>query len=137
MTAPAAACFLDSSAVTKLIIEERESGALASRLSGCRLVGSALLVPEVSRAVRRVVGRRRDAQLAEVLDLLDLVTIDRGVLDSAADLAPAGMRTLDAIHLACALVLGGRITAFIGYDNRLLAAAHAAGLVVESPAPPG
>lgn len=55
------------------------------------------------------------------------------MLASAAELAPVSLRTLDAIHLASALTLVDRITAFIAYDDRLLAAGRAAGLAVESP----
>lgn len=126
-------CFLDSSAVTKLVVEEPESAALARRLAGHLLVGSALLVPEVSRAVHRVLGRTQDVLLAEVLGLVDLVAVDRAVLSAAADLAPANLRTLDAIHLASALMLGDRVDAVIAYDDRLLAAARTAGLPVEQP----
>lgn len=126
-------CFLDSSAVTKLVVEEPESAALARRLSGQLLVGSALLVPEVSRAVRRVLGRTQDVLLAEVLDLVDLVAVDRSVLAAAADLAPPSLRTLEAVHLASALMLGDRVDAVISYDDRLLAAARTAGLPVEQP----
>jgi predicted nucleic acid-binding protein len=127
-------CFLDSSAVTKLVVSEPESAALAERLSGQILVGSALLVTEVSRAVRRVLGRSHDDVLAEVLDVIDLVVVDRAVLSTAADLAPAGLRTLDALHLASALALGDRLDVLIAYDDRLLDAARAAGLAVEAPA---
>lgn len=127
-------CFLDSSAVTKLVVAEPESAALTRRLSGQVLVGSALLIAEVSRAVRRVLGHRHDDLLGEVLDLVDLVAVDRGVLSAAADLTPAGLRTLDAVHLASALVLGDRLDVLIAYDDRLLEAARAAGLAVERPA---
>lgn len=126
-------CFLDSSAVTKLVVQEPESAALAQRLSGQRLVGSALLVTEVSRAVRRVLGNSQDALLAQVLDAVDLVALDRAVLSAAADLAPATLRTLDAVHLASALVLGDRVDVVIAYDGRLLEAARDAGLPVEQP----
>lgn len=125
--------FLDSSAVTKLVIVEPESAALAERLAGQVLVASALLVTEVSRAVRRTVGRSHDSVLAEVLGLIDLVVVDRGILTAAADLEPASRRTLDAVHLASALALGDRVDALIGYDDRLLEAACAAGLAVERP----
>ncbi len=116
-------CFLDSSAVTKLVVREAESDVLAVRLAGCDLVGSALVVPEVSRAVRRVHGHDHDVLLGQVLDLIQLVAVDRAVLDSAAALTPASLRTLDAIHLASALLLAPRLDAFIAYDDRLLAAA--------------
>ena len=126
-------CFLDSSAVTKLVVAEPESSALTARLAGCALVGSALLVPEVTRAVRRAHGSRRDRVLAEVLDLVDLVAVDRTVLSHAAALAPASMGTLDSIHLASALMLRDRLTCLIAYDDRLSTAALEAGLSVEQP----
>lgn len=126
--------FLDSSAVTKLVVAEAESTALAERLSGHVLVASALLVPEVSRAVRRTVGRSHDVVLEQVLALIDLVVLDRAVLAAAADLEPASLRTLDALHLASALALGERLDVLVGYDERLLGAARAAGIRVEQPA---
>lgn len=126
-------CFLDSSAVTKLVVAEPESAALAERLAGQVLVGSALLVAEVSRAVHRALGRSHDAVLVQVLGLIDLVAVDRGVLSAAAALEPASLRTLDAVHLASALVLGDRLDVLIGYDERLLDAARVAGLAVERP----
>jgi predicted nucleic acid-binding protein len=57
------------------------------------------------------------------------------VLDDAL---PYGLlHTLDAIHLATAQVLAGRadaqMEAFVTYDKRLLAAAHAVGLPIASP----
>lgn len=126
-------CFLDSSAVTKLVVAEAESVALTTRLVGCDLVGSGLLVPEVTRAVRRVHGPPYDALLAQVLDVISLVAVDRVVLAAAADLTPPALRTLDAIHLASALVLGEHLDAFIAYDERLDAAARDAGLPAEQP----
>lgn len=126
-------CFLDSSAVTKLVVVEQESAVLARRLSGEHMVGSALLVPEVARAVRRVVGRLRDTLLADVLALIDLVAVDRALLAAAAELELASLRTLDAVHLASALALGDRVGVVIAYDERLLDAARTAGLAVERP----
>lgn len=125
--------FLDSSAATKLIVAEPESDALAERLTDHVLVGSALLVPEVSRAVHRTIGRAHDAVLAQVLGLIDLVMVDRAILTVAAELEPAGVRTLDAVHLASALSLGERLDTLIAYDERLLEAARVAGLAAERP----
>lgn len=126
--------FLDSSAVTKLVVVEPESAALAARLAGHVLVGSALLVTEVSRAVRRAVGRTHDDVLAGVLASIDLVVVDRSILNAATELQPVTLRTLDAVHLASALALGPRVAALVGYDDRLLDAARAAGIPVERPA---
>lgn len=127
------ALFLDSSAVTKLVVAEAESAALAERLTGQVLVGSALLVTEVSRAVHRTAGRAHDAVLAQVLELIDLVVIDRSILAAAAELEPVTLRTLDAVHLASALVLDDRLDALISYDDRLLDAAREAGVRTERP----
>lgn len=126
-------CFLDSSAATKLVVAEPESAALAARLEGRELVASGLLVPEVSRAVRRVHGHALDGVLAEVLDLIAYVAVDRPLLARAAELDPPALRTSDAVHLASALLLGPRLDAFVAYDDRLLEAARAAGLPVEHP----
>jgi len=42
-------------------------------------------------------------------------------------------RTLDAIHLAAALEIGQDLGVMLAYDSRLIAAAQAYGLAVESP----
>jgi hypothetical protein len=59
-----------------------------------------------------------------VLARLDLVAMNSRVLDVAASLPPSVTRTLDAIHLAAALVT---------YDDRLARAAVAAGITVVTP----
>jgi hypothetical protein len=43
------------------------------------------------------------------------------------------LRTLDALHLASAVLLSDELTVFIAYDQRLTSAAQAAGLVVATP----
>lgn len=60
--------------------------------------------------------------------------IDREVIDRAARLGPVELRSLDAIHLATALLLTPAPEVFCSYDARLSAAARAAGLHVEAPA---
>jgi predicted nucleic acid-binding protein len=56
------------------------------------------------------------------------------VLSKAASVKPVTLRTIDAIHLASALVLRRELTAFVSYDKRLHAAAKEAGLPTASPA---
>jgi predicted nucleic acid-binding protein len=67
---------------------------------------------------------------------LDLIPIDRAVQDVACDIGNPRLRTLDALHLASALLLGDALTAFIAYDHRLVDGARAAGLVVAAPGLP-
>ena len=68
-----------------------------------------------------------------MLSRIALVPPDDRVLSAAAEVGPAGLRSLDAIHLATARSLFG-LASFVTYDQRLAAAATAAGIRVISPA---
>ena len=126
--------YLDSSALVKLALTEPESAALARWLADGRepLVSSALHRAEVPRAVWRR-ARRAAAQLPR--DQADRAGhVDADVLDNSATLPPQDLSPALAIHLASALALKGQTTAFVAYDDRLLAAATDIGLPVASPA---
>ena len=56
--------------------------------------------------------------------------------DSRCDIGDPQLRTLAALHLASALLLGDALTAFVAYDHRLAEAARTAGLVVAAPGSP-
>lgn len=64
---------------------------------------------------------------------LDLVPLDLAVQDVASEIGDPLLRTLDALHLASALLLGEVLTTFVAYDQRLVSGAQAAGLVVAVP----
>jgi len=68
-----------------------------------------------------------------VLERIALVPIDAGILRRAAELQPPDLRTLDAIHLATALLLQSDIAGLITYDGRLAGAAAAADITVLTP----
>jgi len=87
---------------------------------------------EVLRAARRV-GDHVLAEARAVVGDLDLVPLDRAVQDVACDLGNPLLRTLGALHLASAVLLGEGLTAFITYHRRLADAASAAALVVSTP----
>lgn len=127
--------YLDSCALVKVAIAEPESEALRAWLAergDVPRISSSLSRTEVSRAVmksrpsglvhvRRVVGAiRRISVTAEILDVATMIQ-------------PATLGSLDAIHLATALSIHDRLTAFVTYDERLTNAAEAAGLPVASP----
>jgi predicted nucleic acid-binding protein len=125
--------YLDTSAVVKLLLVEKESRALRASLADHDWAASALLRTELVRALRRV----DPTVVPRALDLLalgSLLVIDTHVLDTAARLSPPSLRSLDAIHLASALQLGDELTAFVAYDERLLRAASALGMPISSPA---
>lgn len=125
--------YLDSSALVKLIETEPETAALHSVMSvpGPRHA-SALVRVEVPRAARRH-GARSAARAHLLVDTLDLIELDDALLAEAAGVGDARLRTLDAIHLASALVLGDELDALVTYDLRLAEAATELGIRVEAP----
>ena len=124
--------YLDSSAIVKLVTREPGTTELVQAIrTDPEVVASALARTEVVRAVRRSGGRTARAET--VLERIALVHIDEGVLRTASHLAPTGLRTLDAIHLATALSLASDLVALVTYDARLADAAAEAGLEVRSP----
>ncbi|MGH3696730.1 MAG: type II toxin-antitoxin system VapC family toxin [Pseudonocardiaceae bacterium] len=127
--------YLDSSALMKLIRTENETEALRDWLDEHpeqAVVSSELGRVEVLRAARRVGGRTLTEARAVVGDI-DLVPLDRTVQDLATEIGDPLLRTLDALHLASAVLLSDELTVFIAYDQRLTSAAQAAGLVVATP----
>jgi predicted nucleic acid-binding protein len=119
----------------KLVVREAESEALQAEAGTWpRWVTSAVAGVEVRRAARRLEDEPALRERAErVLGTCALLSVDEVVLEKAAVLAPARLRTLDAIHLASALGLGEDLGAFAAYDHGLLEAAQTVGLPVISP----
>jgi uncharacterized protein len=105
-------------------------------------VSSALVATESLRTLDRVrlrlnlsdieVARRRATILA-LIDSLELVEIDNSVLDRAAQPMPTELGTLDAIHLASALLWKDALgvdPVMATHDKALALAAQAHGLKV-------
>jgi predicted nucleic acid-binding protein len=128
--------YLDSSALVKLVVLEPESAALREFLGTHALrLSSALAEVEVPRALRRAgYGAAEGRRASDVLARIALIEVDRQVLRRAAALAPPGLRSLDAIHLATALSLGQDLAGIVTYDQRLSDAAVGADLAVWAPA---
>lgn len=128
--------YLDSSAIVKLVVPEPETGALVSRLhDDPEVISSALARVEVLRALKRIEATPAVFGQAErVLARIALVRVDDAVLDGAAAIDPAELRSLDAVHLATALGIGERLDGFVTYDSRLGKAADRAGLTAVMPA---
>ncbi|MGL5911424.1 MAG: VapC toxin family PIN domain ribonuclease, partial [Phycicoccus sp.] len=94
---------------------------------------SVLVEVELPRAVRRT-GPARLAAVPPLLDRLALAEIDDVVSSTAASYDVAGVRSLDAIHLATAeAVFGPLLTAVVSYDLRLLEVLEGRGLSVAHP----
>lgn len=127
--------YLDTAALMKPIRREPESDTLADWLdaqTAAPWVSSTLIEAELARALRRV----DPSLLADVPAIVARVArydVDE-VVRAAAAYPDTTLRSLDAIHLATAdAVFGTRLTAFVTYDERLLAAASAAGLPTAAP----
>jgi hypothetical protein len=126
--------YLDSSAMVKLVVPELETKALRELLrSWPERVSSVVARTEVERVAGRIGGgavRRARSVLARIA----LVDLDEPVVRVAAALDPPELRTLDAIHLATAISLGGDLGAFCAYDVRLGDAAASKTIEVLAPA---
>ncbi len=130
------AVYLDTSAAVKLAVVEPESEALRAFLSGCHdgFVSSSLLAVELRRAALRAKDPEMAlAAVSQVIPAIRLVRIDDEVIAQAGILMPPSLRSLDAIHLATALLLGAAVETMISYDTRLAHAATYAGIDVRFP----
>ena len=132
--------YVDSSVILRMVLGQ--PNALAEWKQIDRGVSSALIRVELLRTLDRLRLRtgltdaeiaRRRAVILQAVDLLELVEIDPVVLDRAAQPLPTEIRTLDAIHLATALLWREGSTAELvmaTHDHRLGTAAQAHGFKV-------
>ena len=128
------ACYVDTSALVKLVVAEAETAALRAWLEteDRELVACDLVRTELIRVVRRA-DADRVLRARAVLDSLVLVQVTTAVFEAAGRLEPNALRSLDAIHLAVALTLGDDLDGLVTYDDRLGEAAAANGVQVVTP----
>lgn len=126
--------YLDSSAIVKLARQEAETDALRGWLAANPqpLAASALARTEASRALMRSEPAALPV-LRSVIAVFHQRPITDAILDAAASLPGAGLRSLDAIHLATVEDLRPVLSWFVAYDKRLVDAARSRGLPVASP----
>jgi predicted nucleic acid-binding protein len=126
--------YLDSSALIKLIFEERETSSLAAFLDAWPTrASSSLARVEVLRTAQLVDDDVVVGHAGRLLAHVHLIRPDDVLLAAATRLEPASLRALDAIHLATALSLGSELAGMVVYDRRLAEAARHAGLTVWAP----
>lgn len=128
--------YVDTSALLKLVkTDEAEAPAMRAYLRSFgipQLVSSTLLAVEARRGILRNDPRalpRVDILLSDVEQL----EMSAAVVETASRLPDPMLRSLDAIHLATALLVRDDLDVLLTYDNRLAAAAASHGLTVESP----
>lgn len=124
------AFYLDTSALMKLVVAEPETEALRAWLAAAdrEPVSCDLARTELMRAVRRL-APDRVVRAREVLDAVTLLQVTTADFEEAGRLEPGITRSLDAVHLAAALSLGDDLDGLVTYDERLVDAARANGVV--------
>ncbi len=128
------AIYLDSSAIVKLVVQEKESAALRRYLRRrAPLVVSALARTEVARALLPL-GPTAVQRGHDVLTSLELIRVTDRILVEAGSLLPAEIRSLDAIHLATMRQLGVSLRRLVTYDNRMSVTARELGIAAVAPA---
>jgi predicted nucleic acid-binding protein len=131
--------YVDASVLLRVVLRER--GALREWRRSTRLISSELIRLECLRTIDRARLRERlgDEEVAErrggLLDALrsiELLPIDRLVLERAASQFPTSLGTLDALHLASALIAREEVSDLIlaTHDQELAIAARSVGLPV-------
>lgn len=125
--------YLESSAAAKLLTSEAETQALETYLaalgSSDDIVSALLLETELRRLASRE-DLEQDAVTA-LLDGVRLLRMGRQVFQTAGLLPGTALRSLDALHLATALL--DEVDVLITYDARLISAAADLGVATVSP----
>ncbi len=129
--------YVDTSALLKLVKDDEAEGpALRDHIRTFGepgFVSSKLLTVEARRGILRKRPNalpRLDVLLADVLQL----DITAAVIEAASRLPDPLLRSLDAIHLATALLIRDDVDVLLTYDDRLAEAARAQGIPTAAPA---
>lgn len=125
---------LETSALLKLLVEERESAAVERWIQDRTeyvdvMTTSEIAVTEMRRACIRL---GLDPTIVTQVRRMCVVTAVTGaILDTAGRFPDRRLGTLDAIHLAAAVSV--RAECLVTYDRRLAQAARSEGLLVAAP----
>ncbi|MGH3434173.1 MAG: type II toxin-antitoxin system VapC family toxin [Thermocrispum sp.] len=125
--------YLDASALVTLVVERTNAAELRIYLDAHaaeRTHSSTIGFIETVRTCDRI--GVFPGLLGHLLQEHHQLPMSDRVRDEAARL-PGMLRSLDAIHVASAAVLGPELTALVTYDHRMADAARGAGLPVAMP----
>jgi predicted nucleic acid-binding protein len=130
--------YCDSSVLLKRYRDEPDSETCSRELErmtlgGDFLLSSTLALVEVTRGIDRnlppeAAQEDLDEAVAKVLEDVDLVAIDDFTLQVAAEIPGRHLGTLDAIHVATALIM--RADLVVTRDQRMIEACAEVGLAV-------
>lgn len=125
--------YLDASALVTLFSGRRHEVELRAFLAGrpmMPLATSSVGFVETVRTLDRIGGY---PQLMNdlVRDVTEILLTEE--IRDAAAMLPIGVRTLDAVHIASAQVLGDALDVLVTYDHRMSDVARSIGLPVAAP----
>jgi predicted nucleic acid-binding protein len=132
--------YLDSSALLRLVLREPGALPLEELTSREGMISSELLAVECPRTIDRLrlqgslsteEASSRSMLVRDWLEAVDLVLLQRPILSRASEPFPTPLGTLDALHLATALVWRDRTKqelVMMTHDGGLATAARAFGI---------
>ena len=132
--------FLDSSAFAKRFVEESGSGEVERLCSRATELGlSVICVPEIMSALNRRLREknlirqdytRAKQRLSEEVRDAVILNLTPDVIQASIDVLEGNpLRTLDALHVACAVAWDADL--FVSADHRQIAAAKSVGLITK------
>ncbi len=131
--------FFDSSAFIKRFIQEQGSAEVDEYCQQASMLGlSIICLPEIMSALNRKVREENlstedylnlKGQIAEDIKDVQIINLVPEVVESSITLLERNMlRSLDALHLSCAIIWNAEL--FISSDKRQIQAAENSGLQV-------
>lgn len=128
---------MDTSALLRRVFSEPESPALRLHLVGLRAGGDLLVAASLSWVeVWRALRRREVPDIDQVGEItmsgIAGFEMTETTMHLARRLGPRHLRSLDALHLACAVQLG--VQTIVTYDDRMADAAAIMGFEIATPA---
>lgn len=125
--------YLDASALVTLVTGRpyaSELGEFLAQAPEMPMGTSTIGFIETVRTLDRV-GSYPTA-LQDLLASFTEILVTDEIRDAAAIL-PASVRTLDAIHIASAQIIGDTLAVLVSYDKRMLDVAHSVGVPIAAP----
>jgi predicted nucleic acid-binding protein len=125
--------YLDTSALVTLLSRRKYVKELREFLAGrpvMPMATSTLGFVETIRTMDRI-GDYPDL-MRDLVNGFTEILLTEEVRDAAATL-PGALRTLDAVHVASAKIVGDSLDTLLTYDKRMLDVARATGLRAEAP----
>lgn len=129
--------YVDTSALLKRVVPEAGSREVIADLErrvaqGDLLSASSLAWLETWRALRRRSAPDLDALFGRAVSGIAEFPMDQAVLRAARSVGNDSLRSLDAIHLVSAMMVGA--DSIMTFDTRLAEAGRASGMAVLQPA---